>query len=514
MNDFERGYSFACNQEVAAIAAQLGADYINNVNQAIETLYDSMNAYDYYINTKPAQESLKGFIAEEWASGTANVDAAVKGKPLIMETKNSTALGSIDVGAIKGVDAPSYQLKVYSSPKATIDALGKTLRDAYKSSNTDGSIPFDEWAASKGFSGAKPIDLLYGDQFGLVSSDKLDACKVEAFRRLAKAKVLGKLDEVERWQKVSEGLTDRVRLKNGVESKPLAMEEARRKAIEVTERRKLKPQDDGMTAEQVVKTQNLMNQALKAGATAAAISAALKVAPEIYKAIDYLITEGELDEDSLRAIGAATADGGATGFVNGSATAAITIAAGKGMFGQTIKAALSKPLGSNVIGALVVLVVETSKDAYFVACGKRTVQDLQRNLIQGTYVAVFSLVGAAVGNLIAPGSGVAMIVGSLVGSAVGGLTFSPVQTCVMKVSVEYGFSFFGLIDQDYRLPDDVLDKRGVKTASVKTVEPIRSSIEVEKTKRASVKQARLHTVEYKALSRDLISVNKVGYALG
>ena len=57
-----------------------------------------------------------------------------------------------------------------------------------------------------------------------------------------------------------------------------------------------------MTASEVIQIQNVLQQSLKAGATAAAVSAALKVAPEIYRAIDQLIADGELDEDSIRAI--------------------------------------------------------------------------------------------------------------------------------------------------------------------------------------------------------------------
>ena len=342
MNEFEQGYAFAVKQGSATWGAAAASDYVHQVEGAIDELYRRMNAYDYYKATVPAQESLKGFIAEEWAAGTANVDAAVKGRQALAEVLKSTELGSVDVATLEG---GIYQLKFYSDPSGTVKALGTTLREVYSASKASASMSFEEWAASKGLAGRLPADLLYEGQWGVVAADKLADCQTEAFKRLAKAKALGRPDEVARWQKVSDALTDRIETADGVSSRPLALEDARQKAIAVSSNKELSPEADGMTTAELVKVQNLMTQALKAGATAAAVSAVVKMVPEIYKAIDYLITEGELDEESLRAIGAATLDGGATGFVNGSATAAVTVAAGKGVFGQAIKAAISKPLG-------------------------------------------------------------------------------------------------------------------------------------------------------------------------
>ena len=50
-----------------------------------------------------------------------------------------------------------------------------------------------------------------------------------------------------------------------------------------------------LTTEELIKYDYIVQQAFKAGLTAATISVVLKVAPEIIKAIDYLIKNGEIN---------------------------------------------------------------------------------------------------------------------------------------------------------------------------------------------------------------------------
>lgn len=510
MNEFEQGYAFAVKQGAATWGAAAESEYVEHVEQAISKLYKRMNSYNYYKATIPSQESLKGFIAEEWASGTLNVDAAVKGKSALAEVLKSTDLGSVDVATLEG---GMYQLKFYLDPSATVKALGTTLREVYQSSKASATMSFDEWAASKGFTGKLPTDLLYDGQWGVVPSDKLTDCQMEAFKRLSKAKALDCADEVSRWKRVSDALTDKLETTDGISSRPQTLEDARQKAIAISRNEELLPEADGMTTAELIKVKNLIVQSLKAGATAAAISAVVKIAPEIYKAIDYLIAGGELDEESLKTIGAATFDGGKTGFINGSATAAITIATGKGVFGQAIKTAISKPFGPTVIGTLVVLTVETCRDAYLLTRGKRTAEDFANNLAQDVFVTIFTLAGAAVASIIAPEATVPILIGSAVGSAVGCLAFAPVKSCILQASTVSGLTLFGLIEQDESLPPQLLKEIGVKGARFKTAEYRIEHHNMPDVHTVNVKQSGLHTLDVKQLRRDVVGINKVGYVL-
>lgn len=511
MDDFERGYEFVALEILGVTQGMDSAKWINDVEGAVEELYAAMNAYDHYKASAAAQESLKGFLAEEWVVGTANVDAAVKRLPLEGARLDSHDLGSADVGF--GGDL--YQLKFLNSPENAARKLATTLNDSYYSRpKSYRGLSFEEWAKIKGFEGKGPDDLLYAGMRGLVPSDKLEDAKSYALHRIERAKSRGLDKEVERWMKVSNELTDRIKTANGAESRPATNAEMREKAVKVSGNKKLEAADDGLTVDKLIENKAILQSALKAGASAAAISAALEVAPEIYRAIDYLIQEGELDEEHLRAIGAAACEGAATGFVTGSATAAITAAAGKGMFGQAMKSAALGAKGANVIASLVVLTVETCRDSYLVASGRMKPVKMASGLSQSLFMTVCGLAGASVAAIIAPEATIPALIGSFVGSAAGGLAFSAGSSCIMRVCADSGFTFFGLVEQDYEIPQSLLNRLGIRAASVRTSRVASAALAKPRLSAGNVKHSELHSLGIAFVERNLVGVSKVGYSLG
>lgn len=120
-------------------------------------------------------------------------------------------------------------------------------------------------------------------------------------------------------------LTDKIKDGKGTESVALTKEEAEQLA-RLAKEGKITDEtlkELGISTEDLIKYEYVMKQAFKAGVSAATISMVLKVAPEIYKAISYLIKNGELDEKQFQKIGFAALQGGAEGFVRGSVSAAI-----------------------------------------------------------------------------------------------------------------------------------------------------------------------------------------------
>ena len=501
MNDFDKGFEFSARHAAAVPAGMDATSWVNSVEAAIEELYSAMNSYDHYKNSKAAQDSLKGFLAEEWAFGTANVDAAVKRVDAKGIRLDSHDLGSADVAW----GADQYQLKFLTDPKNIARKLATTLRDSYNGRpKRYADLSFDEWAVEKGFAGKTPDDLLYGDMGGLIPSDKLEAAKQYTLIRIERAKGRGLDEEVQRWTKVCDNLTDRIKTPEGVEGRPATNEEMRRKAIDVSSRKKLDPADDGMTTSQLIAASDIVKQSLKAGGTAAALSAALSVAPEIYRAIDYLIAEGEIDDEHLKSIGTAACAGATNGFVSGSATAAITAAAAKGAFGET---------GANVIASLVVLTMETCRNSYLVASGQIEPVEMANNMGQSVFSTVMMLGGAAVATALTGGATLPVLIGSFVGGAAGSMAFKPVSSCVMKVCVDSGVTFFGLVEQDYEVPKRLLSMLGIKGASIKTAKIKTAAVSMAPRLSApSVKTACLHTADIVFFERGLVGVNKVTYS--
>ena len=396
--------------------------------------------------------------------------------------------------------ADQYQLKFLTDPKNIARKLATTLRDSYNGRpKRYANLSFDEWAVEKGFAGKTPDDLLYGDMGGLIPSDKLEAAKRYTLVRIERAKVRGLDEEVRRWTKARDNLTDRIEAPEGVEGRLATNEEMRRKAVDVSNRKKLDPADDGMTASQLIAASDIVKQSLKGGGTAAALSAALSVAPEIYRAIDCLIVEGEIDDEHLKSIGTAACAGAANGFVSGSATAAITAAAAKGAFGETVKAAAMGSRGANVIALLVVLTMETCRNSHLVASGQIEPVEMANNMGQSVFSTVMMLGGAAVATALTGGATFPVLIGSFVGGAAGSMAFKPVSSCV---------TFFGLVEQDYEVPKRLLSVLGIKGASIKTARVKTAAVSTAPRLSApSVKTACLHTSTCTAMPKTSFATN-------
>ena len=151
-----------------------------------------------------------------------------------------------------------------------------------------------------------------------------------------------------------------------------------------------------------------------------------------------------------KTIGRAACAGAANGFVSGSATAAITAAAAKGAFGETVKAAAMGSRGANVIASLVVLTMETCRNSYLVASGQIEPVEMASNMGQSVFSTVMMLGGAAVATALTGGAALPVLIGSFVGGAAGSMAFRPVSSCVMKVCVDSGVTFFGLVEARLR----------------------------------------------------------------
>ena len=391
--------------------------------------------------------------------------------------------------------ADQYQLKFLTDPKNIARKLATTLRDSYNGRpKRYANLSFDEWAVEKGFAGKTPDDLLYGDMGGLIPSDKLEAAKQYALVRIERAKARGLDEEVRRWTKVRDSLTDRIKTPEDVEGRPATNEEMRRKAVDVSSKKKLDPADDGMTTSQLIAASDIVKQSLKAGGTAAALSAALSVAPEIYRAIDYLIAEGEIDDEHLKSIGTAACAGAANGFVSGSATAA--------------KAAAMGSRGANVIASLVVLTMETCRNSYLVASGQIEPVEMANNMGQSVFSTVMMLGGAAVATALTGGATFPVLIGSFAGGAAGSMAFKPVSSCVMKVCVDSGATFFGLVEQDYEVPKRLLSVLGIKGASIKTARvKTAAASTAPRLSAPSVKTACLHTSTCTAMPKTSFATN-------
>ena len=300
-------------------------------------------------------------------------------------------------------------------------------------------------------------------------------------------------------------LTDRLEDGNGIESIPLSKDDAKKLAM-LAKEGKIYASDWGISPEQLVKFENIMQQAYKAGITAATVSLVLKVVPEIYKAISYLIKNGEIDENQFKNIGFAAVSGGAEGFIRGTIASALTTCCNIGLLGESARA-----IDPTVIGTVTVIVMNTIKNAFQVVSGKKEKNQLTGEFVRDMYISAFTLTCGGVVQAAIEVPVLGYLIGSFVGSLVGSFTYNAGQKAVLAFCIDSGFTFFGLVDQDYTLPKDIIDQIGVDTFDYETFEIDTFKPESMDYDTFKVDTFTPDSLDISYLRRGVIGVSKVGY---
>ena len=280
------------------------------------------------------------------------------------------------------------------------------------------------------------------------------------------------------------------------------------KMAKESKEQKFRAEEHGVTAQSAIQPEYLLKQALKAGYTTAAITVAVQLAPEIYKAIDFLIKSGELDLAQVEHMG----ETGAEGFLRGSISAALQIICESGALGEAFKS-----ISPTLLGTVVALVLQTTKNSILVAAGKMTTQQMGAAFVDMVVVSGGYLVGAHIGGVIGQALGFQLpVLGYLLGSLIGTsfcVIYNIGKKKLISFCVDTGFTCFGLVEQNYELPEDVLHEMGVET-----IEIPRTRIETTEIPRVAIgaseiRRADYETIDITVLRRGVIGVNKIGYVL-
>ena len=488
-DDFSKGWDFFVNLAAADTAYKSGNAF---AQQRISAINEAINEMEYRINNHPhrfnTQATFQGYVAEEWSAGTFNVNAAAAGSTDRATAIQSNDLGSVDVHIDSGKD---YSMKSYANGAKS--AVEQTRIDP----NTG--------------------QVLYEKQGRWVPADQLNDAMAEAHRRMIKDIHNDGREYVgEAYADTEANLTDRISNDEGIESNPATRKQLNKMASEGKEQ-KFRAEDYDISANSALNMEYVLQEALKAGYTAASLTFAFQMAPEIYKCIDYLIKNGEIDVNQLKEGGLKAVSSSATGFINGFLSSSLTIMAEKGAFGEALK---------NVSGAWVGLAVsilaESIKDSVRLANGQITAREMGSALMDRVAVGVtFTVVGtkvvSAISGAIAQAIGwqlpaVSYIIGSLVGCAISAV-YNFGKKKFLSICVDTGFTCFGLVDQNYEMPVEYL-----KSIGIEVVFPDFASADIEEAdfENADYEEAdygKLETIEFHELKRGIIGVNKIGYVM-
>lgn len=476
----QQGWEFSSIILGSDMAAHMGRAYVNSVEAAIKQLEDNINNHKYR-NLPP--DKFQGYVFEEYEAGTFNV--------------NATAAGSkahVNVLHLNKKDSADLELKVGSRTIKTYSA--KSYATAEKTAKAQAKFNTITRQAS------------YKNQGRISPSDHIDEAKAVAHRQALK-------NQNTRPEVAEANAETERELTSTIKYKRISSKDVKRKTLDKIARKGnkqgFKAAEYGVTAEKAIKPEYIVKQALKAGYTAAAITIAVQLAPEIFKAVDYLIRHGEIDVQQIKAMGAKGMTSGAEGFLRGSISSSLLIMCEKGVLGEAFRG-----INPTVLGAAVAVVMQTVKNSILVAAGKMTSQQMGAAFVDTVVVSGGYLAGAYIGGVIGQAIGFELpVVGYLLGSLIG-TAFSVVYNIgkkkLISFCVDTGFTCFGLVEQDYQLPEEILKEMGIETIPISRAEV--SHTEIGRAQiGSSLQRANYETIDLKLVKRGIIGVNKVGYVL-
>jgi len=505
MSSFTEGYDTFTRVAGANTAAIGGADYVHRVETEIENLVKNMNDFEGYAT---AVDKLKGNIAEYWHSGSFNIDAARLGSSdrtsvpasAGRNTPDNNTLGSPDIKSNFG----DFSVK-YTQNSAKDQAITNYERYMKYLAQTHSEKPLSYEQYTETLANKDKNTPLYSGQVRLIPSDQLKAGMQWLKEKIAKESVT-RPDQVKRYEETLRLLSDKIQNSNGAESIPLTTAEAEEIAA-LAKEGAFDPVKWGLTTEQIIAFQDIMRQAYKAGMTAAIISIVLEIAPEIVNILSGMLKNGEISPEEFRRVGFSALKGSTLGFIRGTVASALTIASQTGKLGVAMKT-----LNPTLIGAGVAFVMGALQSATLLAYGKITTSVFAELCIQNLFITSCSLaVGSAVQTLTPAFPVLGFLLGSFVGSTIGAFAYKRVYNCVLSFCIDSGCTFFGLVTQDYVLPEHVLRNMGIQTFDYEKFQI--KKFQPEQISRNPFQVSRLEPIKTKItfLRRGVIGVNRIGY---
>ena len=483
MSSFSDGYNYIANNSGVFAAALAGGDvgtYIGTVEAEIHKLTNDINSFQ---GIGKSIDFLKGDVAEFYHADTHNISAAINKSDIRMEVPRSTDLGSVDVHQI-GPGGSDYSLKYYKDGGASAKAQAQSVLEG-----------------SKGKHGSSS-ESLYSGQYRLIPSDQI-ADAEEFLKRKIEEEASKRPEQVQRYQEALDMLRDRVTSGKSNESIPLTEAEARRIAALAKEGGAT---EDilGIEAFKEAMIKQSLKDVCKAGLTAATIALVLRTAPEVFSAFDQLIKNGELDEGQFKSIGTEALAGSSEGFVRGTVSASVMACLKHSKI----------DVGPAVVGAATVIAFDTMKNAYLVSKGEKTRQDLVNDLIREMYVSTCALIAGGVTQGITPEIPVlGYMLGSFIGSSVGALTYDVGYKRALSFCVDTGFTLFGLVEQDYELPEKIIKEIGVDVLDYETFDVDSFDCETFGVESFEPETFNPESLDIIYLRRGVIGVSKIGYVM-
>ena len=506
MDNIEKSFFEGYNFFEKNIGTQLGANatnvYVNNVYTEILKFMKNLNDFKGF---QTGINQLKGNIAEFWHSGTYNINAVARGSTNRTFVLQSNEFGSVDIGSNFGND---YGLKYYKTGVDSANQQAKSIFEKFKEYQAHGGKDdLNKFLSDRGFSDEDINSAIYSGQYRIIPKEQLEEAIKFLEQKIAKESIT-RPELVEKYSETLKMLKIKIKDSEGTESIPLSTDDAKKitglsKEGLITEEELKKL---GVSTEDIIKFEYILKESFKAGLTAVKISLILKLAPEIYKAIKYLIDNGKIDINQFKKIGIDCLQAGSEAFLRGSIAATITGACKAGLWGESLKT-----INPTIIGILTVFTLDIIKNSFKVAQGKMSRQELANEMTKEMFVLSFSLGIGFLSQTFINIPVFSFLIGNFIGSILGSFVYDNVYDIALSFCIDTGFTMFGLVEQDYKIPDYILKEIGIKTFDFKIFKPKTFKFKSFKFRTFDPKTFELKSFKMTILRRGVIGVSKIGY---
>lgn len=457
------GYSFFMNNASTFVGStetvQTSGQYIGDVNEKILWLKDAIN------NNGNNNPSNSGYLAEYWHDGTCKISAAILRTNTWTHVEDSqesrSVLGGADITTSWEQD---YGLKYCKDGKASAMAQATTIKQRYMEYiHNHPDCSKEEYLRVHGLDENTDINLpLYESQARLIPSDQLEAAKEALQRRIDHDIAVGgeQAKDVLALIQTKNALTDHIEGPNGEKSFPLTYEQAKQ-LQKCAKNGNFDPSKYDISAARLADKSYLLSNSVQAGINAAWTSVLLKIVPEIISVLKKAVEDDELSIDDLKKLGTDTIENSSLGFIRGVFTSSITTSIELGYWGESLQLASLRPDFAASIAVVVATAMSIAGDSIKLARGKITKEEFVYKVEKTVFIASASYIcGIAVQGLMLEMPTIGYMLGSFVGSILGGLVFEAKERAFISICINKGWTFFGLVKQDYELPKEVMRKLG------------------------------------------------------
>lgn len=512
--DFERGYKYVLDNVGGAIGADISQAWIDTINQNVEDMTQNMLSTAQEKNLDV--DRLQGFIAEIWHTHTFNTNATIHHSNSFATQPDDNTFGSVDVI----VGKHNFSLKCYNTEKGSYQAQAETPWERYcklkSQAKNKGKTyqSFDDFLKERELENDDSTKMsMYFRQGKVISSDMLEGARALLRKKIFSLEEDSLLTpesklQLARYNEVYSTLTDVVSDGKGSESIQLSHSDAIKlaKAAKAGDIDKELLTECGLDINKLVTAKDIACESLKAGLSAATFSLILSISPTIVNGISMLLSNAEIDVKSLKEGGASALPASARSFLNGSITAALNTSCQTGKLGEVLVGA--DPM---VISTLVVVTMSTIGLALKLASGKIDKAEMAHEIIQMYITTVFSYAGSIALTTLCEGLPFAYMLGSLIGGIVGGFIYSASEKLFISFCIDSGCTFFGLVDQNYTLPEKVIEELGLEQFNFEKMNIEQFEYDLFSANKFSIDSFEYKKFGIEILRRDLIGIYSVGY---